>query len=640
MYSATPDSASDFALGSAGRQNRSLTPWAGPVILLTAVGALGQAWIGYEGRTTGASSPALFYLTLCMIYAPPAALILSRKLTDNAKVLFTVYMPLVLLATRFMQYPSTFAGHDELVHVAIATSIDQTGHLFHPNSILPEASYYPGMEIVTTALQHMTGLSLQSAAWATLALATIISTLALIQIMRRITGSVTAACLTTLIYVCNQEALYFNTSFSYASLAVPLAFFCIYVFTLRSKSAKIYGLISVLAIFVALAATHHLTSLAVVILLWGWNRSTQFTGRRVPQLVIFYAVSLLVVALWTWIARRYVITYIRQSLASSVTSVEKLVNGEATHKLFSTPAGYKTPRWEVIISFGSVLLIMIILIPAGWYVIKRWRLAGASGIVLTVMALAYPVIPLGHLTVDSSEVADRSAPFVFCGVAYVVAVWWFRKLSTPRNALMTRLTALPSGLAMWLSANRSRLRPTLALVLGLTFCFVGGGIIGASDWSYVPGNYMVSADNRSIDQLALAAGAWEAANIKPNSRVVGDRDNSLVAQSDGGLHVVTPAADGVDEGAISNLLLRHPAPSDVSTACADHVQYLIADARLATALPEVGIYMDHGEYLDGTRTAPPPVADLTKFDQVPGAERIYDNGAIRIYDLEGLPCPG
>jgi hypothetical protein len=179
-----------------------------------------------------------------------------------------------------------------------------------------------------------------------------------------------------------------------------------------------------------------------------------------------------------------------------------------------------------------------------------------------------------------------------------------------------------------------------ALVLGLTFCFVGGAIIGASDFSYTPGKYIVSSDERSIDQLALAAGSWEGANIKPDSRFVGDRDNSLVAQLDGGLHAVTPAADKVDEGSISNLLLRHPAPSDISTVCADRIQYLIADIRLSTALPELGVYMDQGEYLDGIRIAPPSAADLTKFDQVPGAERIYDNGAIRIFDLRGLSCPG
>ena len=574
-------------------------------------------------------------------------------------MLFSVYVTLALLVTHFLQYPTEFVGHDEFVHEAIALQIDQTGHLFHPlNSILPEASYYPGMEIVTTALQHATGLSLHAAGCIVLALAFTISTLALIQIMRRITGSVTAACLAALIYLCNQETLYFNTGFSYASLAMPMAFFCIYVFSIRSKSRKIYGLIPVLAVFVSLAATHHLTSLAVVLVLWGWNRLTQLTGRREPQLYVFYLLCLLVVALWTWFAGAYVISYIRESLASSVVSVEKLINGGGGRKLFATPAGYKTPQWEAIVSFGSVLLILIVLIPAAWYVINRWRLIGAAGIILTALALTYPAVPFGHLTNSSSEAADRSAPFIFCGVAYVVAIWWFRRLSIQHNdALLTsslgsqrlltlapvrRLLAFVRRLLAFVRRPLAlvRGRPTPALVLGLTFCFVGGGIIGASDWSYTPGKYIVSSDERSIDQLALAAGSWEAANIKPSSRFVGDRDNSLVAQLYGGLHAVTPAADKVDEGSISNLLLRHPAPSDIDTVCADRIRYLIADVRLSTALPELGVYVDGGEYLSGTRIAPPSVADLTKFNLVPGAERIYDNGAIRVYDLEGLSCPG
>ena len=620
----TCNSSGDFGSESSER-NRSLTQWAGPVILLAAVGALGQAWISYQERTIGASNAALFYISLCLIYTPSAALILSRKLSDNAKVWFALYMSLAVLATRFLQYPNMFAYHDELVHQAIAMSIDQTGHLFHPNSILPEASDYPGMEIVATALQHVTGLSLHSSGWIMLGIAQIISTLAFIQLMRRITASVTVACLAALIYMCNQESLFFNSQFSYASLAVPLAFFCIYVFATRSKPANIFGLIPAMMAFVALVATHHLTSMAVVILLWGLNRLTQLMGRRIPQLTIFFAFSAFVVVAWTWFARPYVISYISQAFIGALDSVEKLINGGSSRKLFSTAAGYKSPRWEIFVSFGSVLLIVIALIPSAWYVIRRWRLLGASGILLTAMAIAYPAIPAGHLTVSSSEIADRSAPFLFSGLAFVIAIWWFRQLSTRTNTHRT---------------SSNKIRPTLVLVLGLTVCFLGGGIIGAADWSYVPGNYMVVADNRSIDQLALAAGYWEAENLQPNSRVVSDRDNSLVAQSYGGLHVITPAADGVDEGAISNLLIRRWSPSDVSTVCTNHVQYLVSDVRLATALPEVGVYIDSGEYLDGSRTVPPTVADLTKFDQVPGAERIYDNGAIRIFGLEGLSCPG
>ena len=149
------------------------------------------------------------------------------------------------------------------------------------------------------------------------------------------------------------------------------------------------------------------------------------TGRRVPQLYVFYALSILVVAVWTWFARAYVITYIQSAVSSAADSVYKLLNGGSSRKLFATPGGYKTPEWEVIVSFGSVLLILFILVSAGLYAIRRWRFAGAVGLVLTLTALAYPVVPFGHLTDNSSEIADRSAAFIFGGVAYVVSIWWF-----------------------------------------------------------------------------------------------------------------------------------------------------------------------------------------------------------------------
>ncbi len=37
----------------------------------------------------------------------------------------------------------------------------------------------------------------------------------------------------------------------------------------------------------------------------------------------------------------------------------------------------------------------------------------------------------------------------------------------------------------------------------------------------------------------------------------------------------------------------------------------------------------------GKYTRPLPLADLTKFDHVPGVARIYDSGNIVIYDLKG-----
>ena len=36
-----------------------------------------------------------------------------------------------------------------------------------------------------------------------------------------------------------------------------------------------------------------------------------------------------------------------------------------------------------------------------------------------------------------------------------------------------------------------------------------------------------------------------------------------------------------------------------------------------------------------TGNGPIPLADLTKFNHVPGVSRVYDNGDIVIYDLQG-----
>jgi hypothetical protein len=176
----------------------------------------------------------------------------------------------------------------------------------------------------------------------------------------------------------------------------------------------------------------------------------------------------------------------------------------------------------------------------------------------------------------------------------------------------------------------------------LTLCFVGGAVLSGPDWIYGPGRYLVSADNRSVDQLALQAAYWEQQNLPPQSRVYSDRVNGLLAGVYGNQRVLTSLGSKIDQGSLSTILLAGPenplSKEDVALACGNRVQFLIADARLATSLPHLGVYIDNGEYLFGFRKSPPPPAALTKFDNVSGAQRIFDDGEIRIYDLRGLSC--
>jgi hypothetical protein len=169
--------------------------------------------------------------------------------------------------------------------------------------------------------------------------------------------------------------------------------------------------------------------------------------------------------------------------------------------------------------------------------------------------------------------------------------------------------------------------------------FTGGVVDGSGPvWEYGPGPYLVSADNRSIDPLAMQAATWESLHMPEGSRVYTDRVNGLLAQTYGEVAPIARESNGLQQGALSQLLLAPASVYDEQLACIGQVQYVIADQRLSTSLPHVGVYIVSGEYLDGTRTAPPPANAFTAFDSTQGAARIFDNGAIRIYDLKGLPC--
>jgi hypothetical protein len=607
-------------------QSHPRAAWAGSVLLVVALGVLAQAWIGYHARITGSFSSNLWYLTLCLIYTPSAALIMSRRLSDRTRIWLTLYMSLALLGTRFMLYPTQFVYHDELINYRVLLSIENSGHLFTRNSLLPAAADYPGMEIATTEIHQLTGLSPHSAGIVVLLTVRVVMTLALIRIVQRISKKTTVGCLTALIYAANPQYVFFNSTFAYQSAALPLCFFCVYIFAIYRTPRRFATVVPAVAIVVAVAVTHHLTSIALVVVLWVWYLFTLITRRSVNQLLPFAIISTTIVAGRLWLARSVIVPYISGIARNYIVNLVAFVSGKSNHKFFTDASGTHNPTWQVALSIASVLIITSTLIPALWLAIVKRHLLSAAIMVLFTISVVYLMIPVGHLTAATSEVADRSSGFVFVGLGYVLATWWFRDVPFHRHSKQGHFTIT---------------RHTWLLILGLTICFVGGTIIGSGpDWAHGPGSYLVSAENRSVDQLALQAAYWEGQNLPPNSRVQTDRVNALLAEVYGDQHVLTSLADGINTRSLSTLLLAPPMSTDINVACQANVAYLIADERLTGSLPHVGVYIAGGEYPSVTRTLPPPASALTKFDEIPGTERIFDNGAIRIYDLKGLPCAG
>ncbi len=169
---------------------------------------------------------------------------------------------------------------------------------------------------------------------------------------------------------------------------------------------------------------------------------------------------------------------------------------------------------------------------------------------------------------------------------------------------------------------------------GVLLAFVGQTILGSGpQWAQTPGSFLVSSDSRSIDGPNLAAAHWEAQHLPRGTRVIADRDASLLAGAVGGLYPVSHIAQGTNGSPI--LLTPTWTRQDAMLVRQLRIEYVIVDLRDATGLPRQGVYYESGEY-DQDRTTPVPISALTKFAALPGVTRVYDNGSLEIYDVTAL----
>jgi hypothetical protein len=78
--------------------------------------------------------------------------------------------------------------------------------------------------------------------------------------------------------------------------------------------------------------------------------------------------------------------------------------------------------------------------------------------------------------------------------------------------------------------------------------------------------------------------------------------------------------DDVDQRVISN----------------DVIDYIVVDRRLSHEVPAGGFYFESSEPQANAWDEPISFGALRKFNHVRGLSRIFDNGAIAIYDTSGI----
>jgi len=214
---------------------------------------------------------------------------------------------------------------------------------------------------------------------------------------------------------------------------------------------------------------------------------------------------------------------------------------------------------------------------------------------------------------DGAELSGRASTFIYIPVALVAAI----TLCETRRAGMRRPDPHPGAAVLGWAA-----RVAVAAVI-----LVGGVASGWPPiWDRLPGPFLVSGFERSMDPQGVAAAEWALRALGPGHRwaqdataysllgTIGDQDT---------VRAVSTLFNGQGADATADFLVTH-----------QEIQFLAVDMRDSTQLPASGVYFPVDPNAQ-RYTSPLPRADLSAPGRVAGVSRIYDSGDIRIYDLRG-----
>ncbi len=611
----------DTARAPAARSRMSVSV----VALIAATGVLVVAAAYTAGRLGHASAPwadRMYWLGQSIILAPVAARLLSRRpLTPGETLTLIVILTVAEYLVKVCYSPTSFTYVDELMHWRSTADILQTGKLFTANNLLPISPYYPGLEEVTSALASITGLSIFPCGLIVAGVAHLLFVCVLYVLFRHVSGSHRIAGIAVLVYASNSLFQSFDSMFVYQTLAVPfLGLTVLAVWRLASpKSAGNrvgWFTVAVLAAF-ATVVTHHVTSYLLVATLEVITLGSLLAGDRASAAwaSILALVSAAAFAAWIVFVAPSTVGYLQPAVEGALDGLRTLLAGGHTSAPPPTSAA-SGPLGNRVLA-GVAVLTISALLPIGWWQVWRRYRRQSWVVAMAIGSVSWYFIVAVRLAVgDGSELSGRASTFVFVPTAFIAAIAVYRLVgSTLRWRFIS--TAL-----RW----RAPVVVGVAVVGALVLVFDGLANGWPPYWERLPGPFQVAGVERSVGPEQVASADWALAELGPGNRIATDLGDMPVLGSYGDQN---PILDG------SSLYIS----PTVTTAGArlvqnESVSFAIVDRRLSEQLPASGQYFSDDPQA-GHYTHPLPLADLTKFDHVPGVARVYDSGNIVIYKLLG-----
>jgi hypothetical protein len=586
------------------------TGYLAPIALTAGIGLLICSFANTLAREAAGPPSLLYWAGILIIALPIFYRLTSREASKGERLALVCLLGLSLYAVKVVRDVPLFSFSDELVHAFNADQIANHHHLFRDNPILPVTPNYPGLEGATSALMQLSGVSSYAAGIIVVGAARLSLVIGLFLLFARISGSARIAGLAVAIYAGNFNFFFWGAQFSYESIALPLFVVVLMAVAERDRSPREWAREWAVPIVLGIAAivvTHHLTSYAVAVFLAGlavvyWALRRDWNWPNPWR----YAILAAILAT-TWLLL----------VANSTFGYLGPVIGEAFEAIFNTASGDEPARGlfqgkessipdTPILARGVALLGVALLGVAVLFGLRRfWQRYRKDpfALIFALASIAFFGTLLLRLAPAAWETGNRLSEYLFVGLAFIAAL---------------------SGLQNW----RPRKSPWLgraALTAGLGVVLVGGAIAGWPWDLQLASPIRASAEGRTISSGPLALAEWAEHNIPEDERFGASTADARMLMAPGERVAFAGKTPDIQD------ILEETSFSDweLPLLREEGIRYVVTDRR------EISSDATRG-YNFSIRGSEPdlfPLATVTKFAELPGAQRIYSSGDISVYEL-------
>jgi hypothetical protein len=614
-----------------------------PVAASQVVGmaAIVQSYLIAQTTVSDEAEFIWFWAGMNLMELPLIAVIARRRTGAAVRSALLLIIGFTSYAPKLLRDPGAPLYHDEYAHWRATYDIIASGRLFEPAQIVPIIARYPGLHAATAVIADITGLSIWQAGTVLVLLCHVALLAGIVALARAVGLDSRAATLAAVGYGFNASFLYFDTQFSYESMAITLVVWSLAAFAqaIRAQSGAQRAAWCCLTAMLSFgcAITHHLTTIElsavmlIVSVALSLPRAARSDGWRGTAVTAWLLTTFTLAAIvgWIIIMARATVAYLSPYLGTALNQLSQMLSGSSSgRQLFSASL---SPWWEHVAAFG-VTLVAFALAAGGLLLWRRWRRSGG------LAAGRERALLLGYATVGLAYFPSTVFIFSQAGAEGSRRSWAISWIG------LAILTALPAArLVDWASVRRraAARRAALGALTAMTAIALVGGTAAGLDASYrFPGPYLYGSDARSDTPELNAMAQWFLARFGPGHRVVTDRYTGLAMASSGLQDTAMPSA----AFPIWDLYVAEPGqplgPPLLFTVLAQgHYRYLVVDKRIATDVPLLGIYFEGNEPGDFVQPNGRPIFSgrLAKFNGVPWMSEIFESDNYALYRLN-LPA--